>query len=233
MINKQKICILRLWNRLCAMDNSRICKTIFNADHVMGAKPNAKNWCGKVKNILETITGDNSHYANKIEVNIRDSGELLDTFYSEQWKIDVTKKEKLRTFVLFKKDYEAENYATKCISKASRAILSQFRLGIAPLKIEIGRFYRIPPWLRLCELCPRVVVEDEIHFLTECDKYNSERAILFFFAITKINGFLDLDRVEKFKIIMSSESLVHNLINYLHSAFTIRRNATLGTSWRP
>jgi len=93
MINKEKICILRLWNRLYVMDNSRTCKIIFNSDHVLGTKPNAINWCGKVKNILETTTGDNSHYANKMEVNIKDSGELLDTFYSEEWKIDVIKKQ--------------------------------------------------------------------------------------------------------------------------------------------
>ena len=89
-----------------------------------------------------------------------------------KWEFNVEKRPKLRTYRIFKTSYGAENYVEKFLSKGHRAILAQFRFGISPLKIEVGRFYNIPLQFRLCEMCLLNTIEDEKHFLLDCPKYN-------------------------------------------------------------
>ena len=53
--------------------------------------------------------------------------------------------------------------------------MAQFRLGILLLEIEIGRFRNIPLGNRISQMCNNNVVEDEIHFLCECNSYSEYR----------------------------------------------------------
>ena len=56
------------------------------------------------------------------------------------WKNAVMSKPKLRTYVKFKNTYVIEGYVNSCLPRFQRSLLSQFRAGILPLKIETGRF---------------------------------------------------------------------------------------------
>ena len=56
-----------------------------------------------------------------------------------------------------------------------RSYLTQLRLGILPINIETGRYKSIPLERRLCTLCNLDQIEDEIHILFYCNKYNLER----------------------------------------------------------
>ena len=58
-----------------------------------------------------------------------------------------------------------------------RSYLCQLRLGILPIAIETGRYKSIPLPSRLCEICNENVIEDEIHILFHCTKYEKERKI--------------------------------------------------------
>ncbi len=46
---------------------------------------------------------------------------------------------KLRSYILFKHEYCAENYVNYCIPHKERSLLAQIRFGILPLHIELGR----------------------------------------------------------------------------------------------
>ena len=96
-----------------------------------------KNWCSEVKNILEKITGDNSHFSNKMVVNIKECAETLDVLDGVIWEAEVEKRDKLRTYRIFKTHNKTEKYVTRFLSKGSRAILAQFRCGISPLKLKL------------------------------------------------------------------------------------------------
>ena len=48
-------------------------------------------------------------------------------------------------------------------------------MGILPLHIETGRYYRKPLQERVCLYCSDNVIEDAYHFLCCCAIYNSER----------------------------------------------------------
>ena len=62
------------------------------------------------------------------------------------------------------------------LSRAQRSILAQLRLGILPLHIETGRYIRIKVEDRICSLCDKNKVENELHFLLNCKYYVNERS---------------------------------------------------------
>ena len=52
-------------------------------------------------------------------------------------------------------------------------------MGILPIAIETGRFINLPPTERLCKICNSGDVEDELHFIFDCETYNTERESFF------------------------------------------------------
>lgn len=70
---------------------------------------------------------------------------------------------KLRTYALFKTDFEANIYCRKPLPHRQRAAFAKFRCGVAPLRIETGRFENKPLQERKCPFCD--IVETESHVL--------------------------------------------------------------------
>ena len=83
-------------------------------------------------------------------------------------------KPKLRMFVLFKEHFQTEDYVKINCSKYKRSLLAQLRIGILPLEIETGRYYRINPENIICILCKKYV-EGEFHFICVCKNLQSIR----------------------------------------------------------
>ena len=50
--------------------------------------------------------------------------------------------------------------------------MAQFRCGILPLRLETGRFVGEPEYQQICKMCDSGEVENELHFLLECQFYN-------------------------------------------------------------
>ena len=73
---------------------------------------------------------------------------------------------KLRTYRLFKSNFELETYLCNIQNTAHRAALTRLRVGSHQLAIELGRYHKpkpLPVKERLCDQCN--VVEDEYHFI--------------------------------------------------------------------
>lgn len=83
-----------------------------------------------------------------------------------RWSQCMKRKTKLRTYVRIKNKLRFESYL-KFRSRKARIELSRLRSGSNSLRIETGRHKREPVDQRLCKWCD--VVEDEEHFLIECD----------------------------------------------------------------
>ena len=66
---------------------------------------------------------------------------------------------------------------TPILSRGQRSALAKFRCGMAPLKIETGRYSQTPICERICFNCTKLV-EDEIHVLILCLVYQSIRVTL-------------------------------------------------------
>ncbi|XP_076078814.1 uncharacterized protein LOC143048830 [Mytilus galloprovincialis] len=87
---------------------------------------------------------------------------------------------KLRLYRRYKKDLQPEHYVTNAIPRHLRSNLCKFRCGTLPLSVETGRYTKppIPLEERICPFCNNAV-EDEIHFLINCDIYSDSRFNLF------------------------------------------------------
>ena len=94
---------------------------------------------------------------------------------------------KSRTYALFKTEWRFEPYLTCVEDRSKRVLLSKFRIGISPLRIETGRYEQvdrnhrgIPEKQRTCKCCIHVsdMVENEYHFLLICPAYERERKVL-------------------------------------------------------
>ena len=60
----------------------------------------------------------------------------------------------------------------------SRTLIAKPRTGTLPLSIETGRYRQIALDQRVCSSCDRNSIEDEIHFIFYCEKYNGIRNYL-------------------------------------------------------
>jgi len=94
-----------------------------------------------------------------------------------QWPTSVTGRggNKLRTYARFKFSLAQETYLSVNMPRKMRSFLSRFRMGVAPLQIEIGRRRdQEDVAARACPVCG-AAVEDEQHFLMACPLYEDVR----------------------------------------------------------
>ena len=81
---------------------------------------------------------------------------------------------------LFKHNFGTKLYLLQnSLNIKQRSYLSQLRIGILQINIEIGRYRSIPLEERLCRLCNMNEIEDEIHFLFRRPTYNVQHNIWF------------------------------------------------------
>jgi len=98
-----------------------------------------------------------------------------------------------------------------------RRFLTKFRLSDHNLEIELGRRKkpRIEEKNRLCTKCNKNEVENEVHFILDCDLYKEERKSLFKECNVETNQ--EEERLNNFiKICKSSIPLAKYLKNTIY-----------------
>ena len=131
---------------------------------------------------------------------------------------------KLRTYVKIKKsDYCQEPTLLKTLSTKKRAALSKLRSGTFPIEIEKGRHRQLPVERRICKLCTKQAIEDEIHFVIKCPAYDQERQTMFNIANQKLTIDLqELSDEEQFKTLLTSPESICAVANYLTVSLEVR-----------
>ena len=81
---------------------------------------------------------------------------------------------KLRTYITLKHKLEREKYL-EVSNRYGAPELTKIRGGSNRLRIETGRWSKIPKEERFCEICVSGEVEDETHFMLFCPAYNNLR----------------------------------------------------------
>ena len=134
---------------------------------------------------------------------------------------------KLRTFRKFKHIISYEKYLNlKDVEK--RRNITKLRTSEHKLRIETERFNNkntyVPPELRLCMNCEGKQVEDEFHFIAECNKYTSLRDELFTKCKRYNKYFDDYNNYDKFIWLLSNENLgnLSGLGTFITEALKIR-----------
>ena len=138
---------------------------------------------------------------------------------------------KLRTFLLIKDTLQSEDYLNLFMTRRSRSLMAQLRLGILPHKIETGRFKNVKdPQTgrfrklradeRTCDICQTNMIEEEIHFICKCTVYSCLRNKLYETVQKNCANFNMLDDREKFKYLMVNECRL--MSKYISDIWTIR-----------
>ena len=107
---------------------------------------------------------------------------ILKEYYISFWENSLKSENgKLRTYKLFKSTFGMETYLDMITDKSTRKHLSSFRISAHRLHIHVerGRYTRPRTSVedRLCSVCKEI--EDEFHFMFECEKYRVYRNNLF------------------------------------------------------
>ncbi|MEW8544936.1 MAG: reverse transcriptase family protein, partial [Candidatus Thiodiazotropha sp.] len=222
---KQWKCVIRNYWRLKNMSDDRINKQVFvwmcNKSNL-----NCKNWNFRIQKQLELlqINGEDRNAIFQIETR-------MFALFKGEWKRKIesnrgtrpNQSNKLRTYRNFKTEYVTERYVKVLLSKSERSAMAKFRCGVAPLRIETGRFERLPVEQRLCFHCSGHV-EDELHVLTECPLYQDLRDNLYERASDVQENFSTFSNLEKLSFIMSSNDLVKISAKTCNDILIRRRN---------
>ena len=120
------------------------------------------------------------------------------------WKFNLNKCEKLRTYRKFKFIFGYETYISDIRNISHRNILT---CPITPVEN------------RICSNCNSKSVEDEIHFLMYCPKFENHRRELFSNVLNYNAAILSAE--DKFVWILSNEdpSCVREHAKFIHSCF--------------
>ena len=161
---------LRLWNKLCAMHPDRLTKRIFEWDWL---KKN-NNWSEDILHLLNKLDMADLFY-NQNYCDLKETETKLYELCAIQWKESLMSFPKLRTYIKHKVEYKEECYLMCNLSKSKRSLLAQLRLGVLPLAIETGRYTGKSIELRVCVVCDSIEIENELHFICQCSRYDELR----------------------------------------------------------
>ena len=162
------------------MPNDRIIKRIYNyCKNKSSAR--CQNWYFRVSKHFTTLNCHKfvqARHRFSSQCMFRVLSEKMMNKFSEEWRVAInnsnsqsgTGGNKLRTYKLFKRTFGMEQYCKIIMSPLHRSALVKFRCGVAPLRLETGRYEGLSVSDRICPFC-RVHVEDETHVLLNCDKY--------------------------------------------------------------
>ena len=135
--------------------------------------------------------------------------QAVKAYYTNEWYTSLNNTEAnpiLRTYKQIKNDYSLEPYLDKVNDPRYRNAITRLRTSSHILEIERGRYTKpvTPLECRTCALCN--VVEDEIHFLIECQLYSDDRQALFDKISEVDQHFLQMDTREKFVFLLTTDN---------------------------
>ena len=195
------------------MSNVRLNKKIF-----VWANRSAKNGCKNsvwkeinmfkdcgIYTLMDQETLDKDTCVKNIRI-------VLEEKFKNKWLSDVNRDEgksgkggnKLRMYKNFKKVCEPETYLNCIIGRNKKSAYAKFRCGVAPIRIETGRYENLRIEERLCPFCIGIV-EDEVHVLTECSLYIDMRDELWKKIIESHPPSINMSRVDKYIFMMSAK----------------------------
>jgi len=217
---------------MCSMNDTRLSKKIFWWTHAYALR-RKRNWIHRLLAYYETLGLDhlkivNPYFTCNIISEVKDAVKNKDELAWRDELLRIKAKRgrglnKLRTYRTFKSLYGTELYVKRCLSRGQRSALAQFRCGTAPIRLETGRFENLPVEDRTCPLCQNGV-ESETHVLLYCPIYTDIRSEYFNTCRQYMDGFTDMNDVQKTAFILSNENVVIYSAKACQKILNLRRN---------
>ena len=223
--------VILFYIRLNSLPAGSVLKSVFSEiKRLSSVGINSNNWCTQVCGLALSYNLDIEHMEyNKSTINLIKYS-IRNKFIGD-WKIKLTHLTQhpiLRTYSLFKTNFECESYLENIKYYKYRIALTKFRTSSHMLEIERGRHTNpiTPVNLRLCHICK--VVEDEYHFLMECSIYDNDRLRLMTNIANKFPPFIDLSMYHKFVFLLSfNDPQIHTWVaKFIYNSFSLRSTLT-------
>ena len=173
------VSLLKFWHRISNMNtNSLVSKAL--QDQMNETKQS--EWLQTVHFLLKYL-GMERLLHNVKEININqfqdECKKKLKEKFVQEWKEQLRKRNtKLEIYEQIKDKFEREPYLKDVTNFQLRKTITKFRCSDHKLEIEIGRHNNIPRENRFCKTC-LTDIENEMHFLCNCPRYNIVRAHYF------------------------------------------------------
>ena len=210
--------VVNYWYRVRSMGTGRINLKVFKWAARRGIG-RCNNWCSRVKKHfqrsgMEGIFLDTDiSQINKEQVKESIKTKLNDEFLTN-WRENFDRHtgrngnegNKLRTYRTFKYEYKSERYISNVIPRMHRSAYAKFRCGVAPLRLETGRYERLQLDERFCFHCTNEI-ESEKHVLLECPLYDDLRYRLFSAISCEILNFGIFSDDEKLSVILGCDNI--------------------------
>ena len=209
---------IKNWERI----RSNKCNSLLSASY-NGAVNESLDWIAKIKQSLSEI-GMFNYFANR-DINLVHNKvyrRLADICFQTQIFSISRVDSKLRTYNLIKNNIRFEKYLSLIRNGNRRRSLTTFRLPNHVLLIEVGRYENIPKDQRFCPTCENKV-EDKVHFLIECNAYDSLRKNLLHYALQCNPNLLNYNTLDKFRYLMTCHSLQDAIAKFVHNAMEQRK----------
>jgi len=217
------------------MDQCRLNSQVFRWTH--DNKDRARNWCYKLdcklyRNNCVPLTINQYYGPSERRTLIESLNTNLSSDIASSWftrinsDIGTSKKggNKLRQYKLFKDEYTTESYVQNiAIPRSHRSALAKFRCGVAPIKIETGRYQGLPLHERTCFHCSSKI-ENEIHVILICPLYAHLRTELISHAQLINTAFSSFSFSEQFAFLMSDTDIAKLCAKTCNAILIERRN---------
>ena len=216
-IVKQWGCLANYWCRLFSLHSDRLNKRIALWAN-QKASSSCRNWFYSVKSKfsdmgLQELT-NNEENINKFNF-VKCVKQCTMADFKEGWITSINRidgingrgRNKLRTYRLFKQNYDTEQYCRIIMPPSHRSAFCKFRCGVAPIRIETGRYENLVEEERKCPFC-KTVKEDESHVILSCPEYSDLRTPLMLKASEVCDEFFTLSKVDQMKVVFTHPSLI-------------------------
>jgi hypothetical protein len=114
---------------------------------------------------------------------------------------------KLKLYNICKNNFGLEKYLAIVNNFELRRSFTKLRTSSHRLQIELGRYQGVPRHYRICAKCSSNVIEDELHFVFECSKYNEDRESMLFEITTVCSNFRNLNSQNKLIWLINSKNI--------------------------
>ena len=162
--------IIKYYVRLCSSQSILLQNTLIDALKMQHQGKN--NWLRIVTLLLKVTKLDQVSPEEIIEQQgkfIRSFQTQLYQLHKKYWETERQNREgKLRFYYQYKKTYKYEEYL-QYLGREDRKAVSKLRLSGHSFPIEQMRYQNTEAHERICPICTKGEVGDEIHYLTRCE----------------------------------------------------------------
>ena len=144
--------------------------------------------------------------------------------YLEHWKSQTKTQSRLNCYLTLNREYKLAEYLHTVRDVKQRRILTKYRLSDHQLAVETGRLRQtwLPREERICAHCSTGEIETEIHFLLNCEKFSSLRALHFGEIANKVVNFPMLTSEEKLVVLLGEGAAAPLAAKYVSACHSLR-----------